>query len=120
MLRGILMKWSLVVLVAANILLALAAFYGVFGAFWVWQPGTSPYPSWVPLFGSQSYLASLKAEGLDCSIVYEVLSYRISYVNNVGQVFGPAIFDWTQFFILLLVIIDVGALVYFLKPRIMK
>ena len=40
MLRGILMKWSLVVLVAANILLALAAFYGVFGAFWVWQPGT--------------------------------------------------------------------------------
>jgi len=113
------MRWLLIALISLNVLLVCLAFYGVFGAVWIWQVGSS-LPTWVPLFGSQSYLANVQAEEFNCSIAYGFLNYKIAYWSNTGQVFGPAIFDWTQFFILLLATIDVVALVYFLKPRIMR
>ncbi len=113
------MRWLPIGLIIANIALALAAVYGVFGAVWIWQVGANP-ATWSPLFGSQSYLASLQTGGFDCAITYGILNYRIKYFTSTGEVLGPAILDWTQFFVLVIAIVDVGTLVYFLRPRIKK
>jgi hypothetical protein len=113
------MKLTLVALLGLNALLIAIALYGVYGAVWIWQPGATP-PQWAPLFGSQSYLLSLRTKGYNCTVVYEFLTYRIEYRSGAGSVSGPAIFDWTQFSLLLLAVSDILVLVYLLRLRIGK
>ena len=103
-------------LLVSNVLLLLLAIYGVYGAFWIWQPAATP-PQWVPLFGSQSYLLSLKNNGYDATTVYGFLTFRIDYVTEKGKTTGVSIFDWTQFSLLLLAVSDICILLFFLKSK---
>ena len=121
----ILKRWKLVTLLVSNVLLLLLALYGVYGAFWVWQEGASPRPQWVPLFGSQSYLQSVindpnMVKGYNYAIAYEFLTYHVEYWKGTSRIAGVTIFDWTQFSLLLLALLDVGVLVYFLVSRALK
>lgn len=116
------MKSKVIVFVILNVLLLFIAAYGVWGAFWIWQPGAEP-PQWAPLFGSQSYLQSVKQsleiQGYNAAaaLVYGFLTYRVDIWVGGVQKLGVARFDWTQFSLILLVILDGWTLIDFLRSR---
>lgn len=105
----------MVSLLVLNVLFICLAAYGLWGAFWVWQPGANP-PQWAPLFGSLSHLRSIRAQGDNATIIHGFLSYRIS----IDGALSPPFLDWTQFFLLLLVVLDASALLYYYGARIFK
>jgi len=110
------MRSKLIVPLILNFLLLLIAAYGLWGAFWVWQPGADP-PQWAPLFGAQSYLQSIKDRGYNATLVYGFLTYRVDVWINGGQRLGVVRFDWTQFSLILLAIVDGWLLFGFLRSR---
>jgi len=110
------MKPKVIAFVILNALLLFIAAYGVWGAFWVWQPGAEP-PQWAPLFGSQSYLQSVKNQGYNAILVYGFLTYRVDIWMNGVQKLGVTRFDWTQFSLILLAIFDSWTLIDFLRSR---
>jgi len=110
------MKSKLIAFVILNILLLLIAAYGLWGAFWIWQPGAEP-PQWAPLFGSQSYLQSVKDRGYNATLVYGFLTYRVDIWINGVQKLGVARFDWTQLSLILLAFFDGWTLIDFLRLR---
>jgi len=112
----VLMKSRVITLVILNALLLFIAAYGLLGAFWVWQPGADP-PQWVPLFGAQSYLRSIKNHGYDATLVYGFLTYRVDIWIDGVQKLGVTRFDWTQFSLILLAVLDSWALIDFLRSR---
>jgi len=110
------MRSKVIALVILNLLLAFIAAYGLWGAFWIWQPGADP-PQWVPLFGALSYLQSIKNRGYNATLVYGFLTYRVDlWINGVQRV-GLTRFDWTQFSLMLLAILDGWMLIDFLRSR---
>jgi hypothetical protein len=119
------MKSKVIALVILNALLLFIAVYGLWGAFWVWQPGAEP-PQWAPLYGSQSYLQHVIQKLKDypnhynvtnAVLVYGFLSYRIDvWINGVQKV-GATRFDWTQFSLILLAFFDGWTLIDFLRSR---
>jgi len=111
------MKSKLIAFVILNALLLFFAAYGVWGAFWVWQPGAEPVPQYAPLFGSQSYLQSVKNQGYNATLVYGFLTYRVDIWINGVQKLGVTRFDWTQFSLILLAFFDSWALIDFLRSR---
>jgi hypothetical protein len=111
-----LMKLKLIVFVILNVLLLFFAVYGVWGAFWVWQPGAEP-AQWAPLFGSQSYLQSVKNRGYNATLVYGFITYRVDIWIDGVQQFGVPRFDWTQFSLILLAFLDGWTLMGFLRSR---
>jgi len=112
----LLMNSKVIALLILNILLLTMAAYGVWGAFWIWQPGADP-PQWVPLFGTQSYLQSVKNRGYNATLVYGFLTYRVDIWTDGVQKVGVTRFDWTQFSLILLAIIDCWTLIDFLRSR---
>jgi len=110
------MKSKVIVFVILNVLLLFIAAYGLWGAFWIWQPGADP-PQWVPLFGAQSYLQSIKNRGYDAALVYGFLSYRVDIWDDGVQKVGATRFDWTQFSLILLAFFDGWTLIDFLRSR---
>jgi len=109
------MKSKMIVFAILNGLLLFFAAYGVWGAFWVWQPGAEP-PQWAPLFGSQSYLQSVKDRGYNATLVYGFLTYRVDIWINGAQL-GVTRFDWTQLSLILLAFFDSWTLIDFLRSR---
>lgn len=112
----VLMKSQVIALVILNALLLFIAAYGVWGAFWIWQPGADP-PQLVPLFGAQSYLESVKNRGYNATIVYGFLTYHVDIWVDGTQKLGVTRFDWTQFALILLAIFDGWTLIDFLRTR---
>jgi len=110
------MKSKLISLLLLNALLLFISIYGLFGAFWVWQPGAAP-AQWVPLFGANSYLQAVQNSGYNASLVYGFLTYRVDIWVNGNSEPGVIRFDWTQFFLILLVVLDGWTLASFLKSR---
>lgn len=110
------MKSKLIGLLLLNAVLLLVAVYGLWGEFWVWQPGAAP-PQWVPLFGANSYLQSVKNRGYDATLVYGFLTYRVDIRSNGVNQPSVTRFDWTQFSLFLLVVFDTWFLVDFLRSR---
>jgi len=110
------LKSNLIILLIFNILLLFLAIYGFLGTFWVWQPGASP-PQLVPLFGAQSYLQSLKNRGYNVTLVYGFLTYRVDIWANGVQSLDVVRFDWAQFSLVLLAVVDIWVLIGFLKSR---
>jgi hypothetical protein len=111
-----LMKSKVIAFVILNALLLFFAAYGVWGAFWVWQPGADP-PQWSPLFGSQSYLQSIENRGYNATLVYGFLIYRVDiWIGGVHKL-GVTRFDWTQFSLILLAFFDSWTLIDFLRSR---
>jgi len=111
-----LMKSKVIVFVLLNGLLLFIAAYGLWGAFWIWQPGADP-PQWAPLFGAQSYLESIKNRGYDATLVYGFLTYRVDIWISEVQKLGVIRFDWTQFSLILLAFLDGWTLIDFLRLR---
>jgi len=109
-------KSKVIAFVILNALLLFIAAYGVWGAFWVWQPGAEP-PQWAPLFGSQSYLQSIKNRGYNATLVYGFLTYRVDIWISGVQKLGVIRFDWTQFSLILLAFFDSWTLINFLRSR---
>ncbi len=109
-------KLTTILVLVSNVLLLLLALYGVYGAFWVLQPGSKP-PEWTPLYGSQSYLASLRNYGYEATIDFGFLTYRMNYVAGEGKITGVSILDWTQLSLLLLAILDICVLLFFVKSK---
>jgi len=110
------MKSKLIGLLLSNTILLFISVYGLLGAFWVWQPGAAPAQS-VPLFGANSYLQSVKNRGYNAALVYGLLTYRVDiWVNGVSEL-GVTRFDWTQFSLILLGVLDSWILVDFLRSR---
>lgn len=112
-----LMNSKVIAFVILNVLLLLIAAYGLWGAFWIWQPGAEPVPQYAPLFGSQSYLQSVKNRGYNATLVYGFLTYRVDIWINGAQKLGVARFDWTQFSLILLAFFDSWTLIHFLISR---
>jgi len=117
------MKSQVITFLILNALLLLIAAYGVWGAFWIWQPGAEP-SQWVPLYGSQSYIQSvvqtLERNGYNvtnAALVYGFLSYRVDFWINGVQKVGATRFDWTQFALILLAIFNGWTLIDFLRTR---
>jgi len=110
------MKSKLIAFVILNALLFFIAAYGVWGAFWIWQPGAEP-PQWAPLFGSQSYLQSIKNRGYNATLVYGFLTYRVDIWIGGVQKLGVIRFDWTQFSLILLAFFDSWTLIDFFRSR---
>jgi len=110
------MKSKVIAFVILNALLLFIAAYGVWGAFWVWQLGAEP-PQWAPLFGSQSYLQSIKNRGYNATLVYGFLTYRVDIWIGGVQKLGVIRFDWTQFSLILLAFFDSWTLINFLRSR---
>jgi len=110
------MKSRVTVFVVLNVLLLFIACYGLWGAFWIWQPGADP-PQWVPLFGAQSYLQSVENRGYDATLVYGVLTYRVDIWIDGVQKLGVTRFDWTQFSFILLAFLDGWTLIDFFRSR---
>ena len=115
----VLMKSQVITFLILNALLLLIAAYGVWGAFWIWQPGADP-PQWAPLFGTQSYLQSVLDHGYNATIVYGFLTYRVDIWVDGTQKLGVTRFDWTQFALILLSIFDCWTLIDFLRTRKME
>lgn len=119
------MKSKVIAFVILNALLLFLAAYGVWGAFWIWQPGAEP-PQDAPLYGSQSYLQHViqKLKGYpnyynvtNAVLVYGFLSYRVDvWIDGVQKV-GATRFDWTQFSLILLAFFDSWTLIDFLRSR---
>jgi len=119
----VLMKSQVIALVILNALLLFIAAYGVWGAFWIWQPGADP-PQLVPLYGSQSYIQSvvqtLEHKGYNvttAALVYGFLTYHVDIWVDGTQKLGVTRFDWTQFALTLLAIFDGWTLIDFLRTR---
>jgi len=110
------MKSKLIAFVILNVLLLFIAAYGLWGAFWVWQPGAEP-AQWAPLFGSQSYLQSVKNRGYNATLVYGFFTYRVDIWVGGVQKLGVTRFDWTQFSLILLAFLDGWTLIDFLRLR---
>jgi len=110
------MKSKVIAFMILNALLLFIAAYGVWGAFWIWQPGAEP-PQWAPLFGSQSYLQSIKNRGYNATLVYGFLTYRVDIWIGAVQKLGVIRFDWTQFSLILLAFFDSWTLINFLRSR---
>jgi len=110
------MKSKMIAFAILNGLLLFFAAYSVWGAFWVWQPGAEP-PQWAPLFGSQSYLQSIKNRGYNATLVYGFLTYRVDIWIGGVQKLGVIRFDWTQFSLILLAFFDSWTLINFLRSR---
>jgi len=111
-----LMKSKVIAFVIWNALLLFIAVYGVWGAFWIWQPGADP-PQDVPLFGSQSYLLSIENRGYTATLVYGVLTYRVDIWSGGVQKLGVTRLDWTQLSLILLAFLDSWTLIDFLRSR---
>jgi hypothetical protein len=111
-----LMKSKVIAFVIWNVLLLFIAVYGLWGAFWIWQPGADP-PQWVPLFGVQSYLQSIENRGYIATLVYGVLTYRVDIWSGGVQKLGVTRLDWTQLSLIILAFLDCWTLIDFLRSR---